>query len=63
MLDLLIGADLVRQRTKNAVHGPSIPVRKCERPRHRAVRSTSAAALRRLAELIEPSGLSELRPQ
>jgi hypothetical protein len=57
MLDLFIAADLVRQQTKKslATEVPTKPPRKRDRPRRGAVRSTSAAALRGLAELIEPS--------
>lgn len=57
MLDLLVAADLVRKQTTKALatEVPSRPSREPVQPRLRAARSGSAAGLRRLAELIEPS--------
>ncbi len=57
MLDLLVATDAVRRRTKES-HTPKAPrveTRKPVRPRRSALRSTSAAALRGLADLLEPS--------
>jgi hypothetical protein len=57
MLDLFVGADLVREHTKKslATETPLKPDRKRHERRRGAVRSSSAAALRGLADLIEPS--------
>ena len=57
MLELLVAADLVRKKTTKALATdvPSGLSRGSAEPRLRAVRSGSAAGLRRLAELIEPS--------
>ena len=57
MLDLLIAADFVREQTKKslATEPTAKPSRKRDRSRRGAVRSNSAAALRGLADLIEPS--------
>ena len=57
MLDLFIGAEGVRQKTREAVEAEA-PKRRKRRPTRRrrsAVRSGSAAALRGLADRIEPS--------
>ena len=57
MLDLLVASDAVRRRTKEA-HAPKAPpveTRKAVRPRRTELRATSAAALRGLANLLEPS--------
>jgi hypothetical protein len=60
VLDLFVAADVARQRMEKKVHKKDAPAKpappKRSRPRGAAVRSTSAAALRGLAELIEPSG-------
>jgi hypothetical protein len=57
MLDLFVAADLVREQTKKslATEATPKPSRKREQRRHGAIRSGSAAALRGLAELIEPT--------
>lgn len=57
MLDLFIAADLVREQTTKslATEAASKPHRKRHERRREAVRSSSAAALRGLANLIEPS--------
>jgi hypothetical protein len=57
MLDLLVATDEVRRRTTEA-HAPKaapVKTRKAVRPRRAVVRSTSAAALRGLADRLEPS--------
>ncbi len=56
MLDLLAATEQVRRRT-NESHAPKatpVKTRKAVRPRRAVVRSTSAAALRGLADLLEP---------
>jgi len=57
MLDLFVAADLVREQTKKslATEATPKPPRKREQRRHGAIRSSSAATLRGLADLIEPS--------
>lgn len=57
MLDLLFASDLIRQKTRQSVATDSRAERGLTRDRRRlaAVRSGSAAALRGLADLIEPS--------
>lgn len=57
MLDLLFASDLVRQKTRQslATETSAKPRTKHDRGRLPAVRSGSATALRRLADLIEPS--------
>jgi hypothetical protein len=57
MLDLFIAADLVREQTTKslATEATPKPHRKRHERRREAVRSSSAAALRGLADLIEPS--------
>jgi hypothetical protein len=57
MLDLLVATDLVRRRTQE-LHAPKarrVESRKAVRPRRAVLRSSSAAALRGLADLLEPS--------
>lgn len=57
MLDLLVATDAVRRRMERA-HAPKAPrveTRTTERPKRSVLRSTSAAALRGLADLLEPS--------
>jgi hypothetical protein len=56
MLDLLVATDAVRRRTK-AAHAPKAArvTPRAVRPRRAVLRSTSAAALRGLADLVEPS--------
>jgi hypothetical protein len=57
MLELLAGSDAVRRQVKASLE-PSRPAapKPERRPRRRvAVRSTSAAALRSLADRLEPS--------
>ena len=63
MLDLLIAADFVREQTKKALatEATTKPSRTRARRSHRTVRSSSAAALRGLADLIEPSRIDALR--
>jgi hypothetical protein len=57
MLDLLAATDAVRQKTNDSFKEevPKRGRRARRRRSQRAVRSTSAVALRRLADLIEPS--------
>jgi hypothetical protein len=57
MLDLFVAADLVREQTKKslATEATPKPSRKREQRWHGAIRSSSAATLRALAELIESS--------
>ena len=56
MLNLLAGTDLIERRAKaQAPKAPRLERRKTVRPRRAVVRSTSAAALRGLADLVEPS--------
>lgn len=57
MLDLFVGAEVVRQKTRESleVDVPRRKAKKVIRPRRGAFRSRSAAALRGLADLIEPS--------
>ena len=57
MLDLFVAADLVREQTKKslATGATPKPSRKREQRRHGAIRSSLAATLRGLADLIEPS--------
>ena len=56
MLNLLAGTDLIQRRAKaQAPKAPQVEPRQTARPRRAVVRSTSAAALRGLAELVEPS--------
>ena len=57
MLDLLAATDEVRRRTNESQAPKATPVktRKARRPRRAVVRSTSAAALRVLADRLEPS--------
>jgi hypothetical protein len=57
MLDLLVATDVVRRRM-NEPHAPKaapVKTRKAVRPRRAVLRSTSAAALRGLADRLEPS--------
>jgi hypothetical protein len=57
MLDLLVAAEVVRKKTAQSLEA-DVPKGKAEkliRPRRGAFRSNSAAALRGLADLIEPS--------
>jgi hypothetical protein len=57
MLDLFVTADVVREQMKKslATEATPKPSRKRDQRRREAVRSSSAAALRGLANLIEPS--------
>jgi hypothetical protein len=57
MLDLLAATDAVRRRTNesHAPKGAPVKTRKTVRPRRAVLRSTSAAALRGLADRLEPS--------
>jgi len=57
MLEFLAVSDAVRRRTAEAVEPKRLlPVKPNHpSPKRAAVRSTSAAALRRLAERLEPS--------
>ena len=58
MLDLFVAAEVVRQKTRQSLE-VDVPkgtrAEKLIRPRRGAFRSSSAAALRGLADLIEPS--------
>jgi len=60
MLEFLAVSDAVRRRTTAAVEPkrPAKPKLERERPKRDAVRATSAAALRRLAERLEPSPMA-----
>ena len=57
MLELLGVSEAVRRKTAGAVDPkrPAEPTPKPERSKRKAVRASSAAALRRLAERVEPS--------
>lgn len=55
MLDLLVVSDAARRKTREAVEPKRETQPKRERPRRDAVRASSAAALRTLAERLEPS--------
>jgi hypothetical protein len=55
MLDLLAVSEATRRKTREAVEPRREAPPKRERPRRDAVRSSSAAALRTLAERLEPS--------
>ena len=55
MLEFLAVSDAVRRRTAEAVEPKHQLPAKPATPKRVAVRSTSAAALRRLAERLEPS--------
>jgi hypothetical protein len=61
MLELLAVSEAVRRKTATAVDPkrPAEPSPAHERPKRDAVRASSAAALRRLAERLEPSPTSE----
>ena len=57
MLNMLVATDLIKRRAEES-HAPrrsQVESRKTVRPRRAALRSTSAAALRGLANLVEPS--------
>jgi hypothetical protein len=57
MLDLLVATDAVQRRMKES-HTPKAPrldTPKAVRPARTALRATSAAALRGLADRLEPS--------
>jgi phage tail tape-measure protein len=57
MLDLFVAAEGVRQKTRELAEAeaPKKKERRPIRPRRTSVRSGSAAALRGLPDLIEPS--------
>ncbi len=57
MFDLFVGSEAARQKVAASFEPARKAARKAERerPRRDAVRSTSAAALRSLAERLEPS--------
>jgi hypothetical protein len=55
MLDLVVASELARRRVGAAFEPEKPPRRKRERTRLMPVRSTSASALRRLADRLEPS--------
>ena len=57
MFELFIGSEAVQRKTSGVLEPKSPAPRRPERerPRRDAVRSTSAAALRSLAERLEPS--------
>jgi hypothetical protein len=57
MLDLLVATDVVRRRARDS-HLPKpahVKTPKAARPKRAVLRSTSAAALRGLADRLEPS--------
>ena len=54
MLDLLVVSDAARRKTAEALEKPREQPKR-ERPRRDAVRASSAAALRTLAERLEPA--------
>ena len=57
MLDLLVATDVVRRQMRevDTPKAPRTERREAERPKRSAVRTTSAAALRGLADRLEPS--------
>jgi hypothetical protein len=57
MFELLVGSDAIRRQIKGSLEPAPRPAPKAEpgRPKRAAVRSTSAAALRSLADRLEPS--------
>lgn len=54
MFELLVGSDAIRRQIKASLEPAPRPAPKPE-PKRSAVRSTSAAALRGLADRLEPS--------
>ena len=54
MLDLLVATDEIRRRAVESQAAPA-KTRKAVRPRRAVLRSISAAALRGLADRLEPS--------
>jgi hypothetical protein len=57
MLDLFVAADLVRQKTRESLadEAPTRPTRNRDQRWRKGLRFSSAAALRGLADRIEPS--------
>lgn len=57
MFELLVGSDTIRRQIEGSLEPARRPAAKSEprRPKRVVVRSTSAAALRSLAERLEPS--------
>jgi hypothetical protein len=57
VFELFLASDAVRRRTQESLEPKAARLTKAkqERPRRTRVRSTSAAALRSLAERLEPS--------
>ena len=57
MFELFVASDVARRRIESSLAParPQAPKAKLERPRRAAVRSSSAAALRSLADRLEPS--------
>jgi hypothetical protein len=55
MLELLVGSEIARRSVADALEPRRAPRPKRERPHRSSVRATSAAALRSLAERLEPS--------
>jgi hypothetical protein len=57
MLDLFVATDAVRRQMTDSFEpkGPATPKNKPVPSRRRVARSSSAAALRRLADRLEPS--------
>jgi hypothetical protein len=55
MLDLFVAGDLARREMAASLEAKPPTTPKRDRPRRDGVRSTSAAALRSLAERLEPS--------
>ena len=55
MFELFVGSEAVQRKVAGSLEPKRLPAGKPERPKREAVRSTSAAALRSLAERLEPS--------
>jgi hypothetical protein len=57
MLDLFVASDLVRRQTQQSLapKAPRVEPRKAVHPQRAGLRSLSAAALRGLANRLEPS--------
>ena len=57
MFELFVGSDAIRRQIKGSLEPArrSVPKPEARQPKRVAVRSTSAAALRSLADRLEPS--------
>ncbi len=57
MFELVVASDAARRHIRDSLEptGPAMPKAKRVRRRRAAIRSTSASALRSLAERLEPS--------